>query len=201
MGSSRDHERFQQVLSQYDTAESFIKAVEARQSGVSLPAVNQLRYAGHHLLRGLANENDEVYEKGLNDAVDHCQRAMYEASEAGIIYYLDLLKAFGEDYSEIPLGDAAPVHMRAKKLAGEVVNTLSQGRLNRESAEHQASEYMGMFEKLSEVVEDLELHRDELDKVLRSHAQEARRFLLQTAFWIVMPIIAVAGVLVTILCC
>ena len=50
--SSRNHERFQQVLNQYNTAEGFIKAVESRQSGVSLPAVNQLRYAGHHLLKG-----------------------------------------------------------------------------------------------------------------------------------------------------
>ena len=145
-----------------------------------------------------ASEDDEAFEKGLNDATDHCHRAMYEASEAGIIYYLDLLKAFSEDYSEIPLGNAAPLHMRAKKLAGEVIRTLSQGRLNRNSAEQQASEYMRMFRDLSEVVEELELYRDELNKSLRSHAQEARRFLLQTVFWIIMPIIAVAGVLVAI---
>ena len=48
-----DLEEFQQIQQLYNQAEQFIKEVEVVESAVAFPAINQLRYAGHHLLKHL----------------------------------------------------------------------------------------------------------------------------------------------------
>ena len=94
---SRDPEKFEEILRLYNEAESFIKEVELCVSEIAFPAINELRYSGHHLLKALVSAGPEQFNKELSDAVDHCHRSMYESSEAGIGYLLDLLKAFDTD--------------------------------------------------------------------------------------------------------
>jgi len=69
-------------LALYAQAEEAIKFSERVSGESSLPAVNQLRYAGRHFA-----ENDVVA------ANSHCRRARYDAYEAAIIF---LLKYYAE---------------------------------------------------------------------------------------------------------
>lgn len=98
---SRDPEKFEEILRLYNEAESFIKEVELCVSEIAFPAINELRYSGHHLLKALVSAGPEQFNKELSDAVDHCHSSMYESSEAGIGYLLDLLKAFDTDYRDV----------------------------------------------------------------------------------------------------
>ena len=81
----------------FEKAETAIKRVEHETSNLTIPAVNQLRYAGHHLIRSL---NDKSKNDELRKAANHCKRALFDAYEAGILYDLILFKKFKEDYNK-----------------------------------------------------------------------------------------------------
>ena len=78
----------------FDGAEKFAKEVELFQSDLSIPAINELRYAGHHLLKAPAGEDKAAFQEEVLKAKGHCQRSMYEASESGITYSLALIAVF-----------------------------------------------------------------------------------------------------------
>lgn len=129
-----DRNNFKGILDLFDTAERYIKTVELCRSEVPFPAINELRYAGHHLLKGLVADEQgesEASEREFHDARDHRHRAMCEASEAGIGYYLDLFKAFELDYREISIPRVVPDHIKMRKLAKRAQQELIAGRLRR----------------------------------------------------------------------
>lgn len=195
---SRDPEKFEEILRLYNEAESFIKEVELCVSEIAFPAINELRYSGHHLLKALVSAGPEQFNKELSDALDHCHRSMYESSEAGIGYLLDLLKAFDTDYRDVPVIETVPDYVAIRALAKNVALKLSQGRLNRSSPRGQASDYMAMFRKLREGVDRLEASRSELNKRKKEQAGTSRKFIIQVLFWIAMILIGIAGVVMSV---
>lgn len=82
----------------FNEAEGFAREVGELRSNVPVPAYNQLRYAGYHLLKALDDDAQVVNEPEINKAVGHCERAMYDAAEAGIIQALRELAAFRYEY-------------------------------------------------------------------------------------------------------
>ena len=106
--NSRESDTFKHILNLYGTAEGFIKEVEVCRASVPIAAINELRYAGHHLVKGLADEDEKRFHEELDKASDHCNRSMYEASEAGIAYLLDLIKIFEDDYDDVPIIEIVP---------------------------------------------------------------------------------------------
>lgn len=167
-------------------------------SEIAFPAINELRYSGHHLLKALVSAGPEQFNKELSDAVDHRHRSMYESSEAGIGYLLDLLKAFDTDYRDVPVIETVPDYGEIRALAKNVALKLSQGRLNRSSPRGQASDYMAMFRKLREGVDRLEASRSELNKRKKEQAGTSRKFIIQVLFWIAMILIGIAGVVMSV---
>lgn len=73
----------------YEEAEDALKRYE-RISLVNLaPALNELRYAGHHLLEADSTGKEEEKALHLTRAKAHCERAKYDAKEATIISLLE----------------------------------------------------------------------------------------------------------------
>lgn|GEM_PF-6425659 len=69
---------FKQVREAFEEAEHLLKRHETRTSeGPLIPAINELRYAGYHVLR---EEHDKAHK--------HCLRAKFDTSEALSIFYL-----------------------------------------------------------------------------------------------------------------
>ena len=52
-------------------------------------------------MQALNDDGKIVDEEQLRRAKNHCERAMYEAAEAGIISALDSTRAFRQDYKNI----------------------------------------------------------------------------------------------------
>ena len=196
--NSRDPENFQEILNLYGTAETFIKEVELCASDIAFPAINQLRYAGHHLLKGLASKDQQTYDDELDNARDHCHRAMYESSEAGISYLLELLKTFEADYKNVPVIETMPDYINIRKSAALTIKKLSEGRLNRPSTEEQVCAYMEMFRDLKDGVDTLEASRSELNKANRKQLREDRQFTIRVVIGIAAALIALVGILLQI---
>ena len=176
----------------YNKAECFIKHVETHQTEISIPAINELRYAGHHLLKALTADDRDALQKELRKAESHCQRSMYEASESGILYFLGLVNEFAGDFKDVPITQVVPDYLNILTLADQARRQLGAGRLSRDSAEVQAAEYMDTFYTLEGKIRILDVSRGELNKIKVGEVTAYRRF------WI-NAIIAAGGVTIGII--
>ena len=188
-------ERIQQTQQLFDKAERFIKEVEINEAAVAFPAINQLRYAGHHLLKAFVSEGREDFQTKLNDVEDHCYRAMYEASEAGLGYLLELFTTFENDFKDIVIADTVSDYLEIRALRQAAVNELCKGRVNRLSPVEQVENYMERYRELKKGVDKLEASRSELNKVKLKQATSNRRFILATVISTLVAIAAIARAL------
>lgn len=73
----------------YEEAEDALKRYERIFLVNLAPALNELRYAGHHLLEADSTGKEEEKALHLTRAKAHCERAKYDAKEATIISLLE----------------------------------------------------------------------------------------------------------------
>lgn len=91
-------DEIRQIRDLYNTAEADLKAVGREQNVLIVAGVNQLRYAGQHLVRALdANDRDTV-EGELGASKRHAQRAIYDINDAAIQFYLIEIQNFRNRY-------------------------------------------------------------------------------------------------------
>ena len=114
----------------------------------SIPAHNELRYAGHHLLQAINDDGTIADDGQILKAKNHCERAMYEAAEAGIISALDLMHIFRTDNKGVVVGEVVPGYSQMRKLARTAQDLLVKGRSGRISAVQQVRSYMDVFRAL-----------------------------------------------------
>ena len=73
----------------YEDAENALKRYERITLSNLAPALNELRYAGHHVLEADAATDDESRKSHETRAIGHCERAKLDAKEATIISLLE----------------------------------------------------------------------------------------------------------------
>ena len=81
----------------YQEAENAIKLYERISLDNLVAAVNELRYAGHHLLSAENEKDDAKREDLLLRVAHHCERAKYDAKEATIVSLLEELAEFRDE--------------------------------------------------------------------------------------------------------
>ena len=179
------------VKEAYETADQFAREVGERRSLVSIPAHNELRYAGHHFMQSVGADDAEAADL-RRKSFSHCQRAMYEAAEAGIMSWLKEINTFKNDYRHLVVSSVVPNYAMILTAAKEAQAALARGRSNRNSVEEHAEEYMGIYRNLLEYVSTLDSSRDDLNATKRKEDGQFRRFVVTTA-------LSAFGVLATIL--
>ncbi len=100
-----DQKQLAHIGELFNEAEIAIKEIEDFGSELVVPAVNQLRYCGNHLVRYLSDTDNK---EELEDSVKHCKRAVYDAYEASIVYHLLEFKIFKEDYRKVQVAIVIP---------------------------------------------------------------------------------------------
>lgn len=175
----------------FSNAEDKIKKVEHLSGGVIIPAVNQLRYAGQHLVRTL--NGCEAPEEELRQAVGHCKRASFDACEAGLLYCLNIFKQFQDDYRNTTIVPVLPewlAYCAAARNAQNLVQITQDGdRIKSyESAEASLDELLKIVAKFPDA-------REELNKTL---INERRTFKI-ILYTLLFTIIAVAFALIAYL--
>ena len=188
----RDEHEFAKYLELYETADGFSKEVAEYRETVVIPAHNQLRYAGHHLALSLGPggiADGDQFQK----ARAHCERAMYEAAEAGIAAAVTQVDRFRQDYKDIVIGDLVPEYRDVVSLCVECKALLAQPRSD-DSPEGNARRYMEKFRELRRGLETLEGARDDLNARIAGQGKESRRFIIRTLVLIFGIIASVAVV-------
>lgn len=176
----------------YEKADCFAREIAEFRAEISIPAHNQLRYAGHHFLQAINDDIELVDEEQLRRAKNHCERAMYEAAEAGIISALDSIRAFRQDYKDIVVSDVLGSYTDKLVLARKAQDLLARGRADQASAVTRVSEYMNTFRELRAAAETLEAARDDLNAKVMAQVRETRRFALR----LLVTVLGIVGAIV-----
>jgi len=91
-------QNIREIIELFDRAEDKVKEIEQLDQEISIPSINELRYVGYHLARLFCEEDPQEIDTQIIKAKNHCQRAIYDAHEIGIIYMLEQIKFFKETY-------------------------------------------------------------------------------------------------------
>lgn len=78
----------QRIMNLYNEAEVDLKSYGRENNQLFVPGVNQLRYAGQHLVRALGATDEQAVRNNLDAAERHAQRALYDINDAAIQYHL-----------------------------------------------------------------------------------------------------------------
>lgn len=159
----KDQKQLAYIAELFNEAESAIKEIEDLGSELVVPAVNQLRYCGNHLVRYLSNTSNK---EELLDSIKHCKRAAYDAYEAAIVYYLLEFKKFKDDYRRVQITPIIPDYADIQQKIEQARNFIrknneskTRGDFYKDGRKH--------LELLASNVEKLNSNRDELNKAIR----------------------------------
>lgn len=192
-----DPYRISDLRALYDTADKFAREVAEFRSEIPIPAYNQLRYAGYHLLQALDDSGSISSNEQLRRAVSHCERAMYEAAEAGIISVLYSIDQFRKDYKDIVVKDVVDDYASIVVQARKAQDLLARGRSDQMSSSERASCYMETFRQLRDASEMLEASRDDLNAKLSEQVRDRRRFIVHCLLILLGAIVAAAGIMIS----
>ncbi len=78
----------QRIRDLYNEAEIDLKSYGRETDELFVPGVNQLRYAGQHLVRALAASDRSALDYNLDAAERHAQRAVYDTNDSAIQFHL-----------------------------------------------------------------------------------------------------------------
>ena len=88
--------RIVEIRRLYAEAESALKRYERIGLDNLVPVVNELRYAGEHILTAETTEDPAIIETALSRAERHCVRARYDALESTLITLLQQISGLRE---------------------------------------------------------------------------------------------------------
>ena len=86
----------QKLKAHFRRAERAIKRCERVTLAVPVPALNQLRYAGNHLLKALTAEEEVVVADETGKAELHTKRAWFDAFDSIAAAQLDAIRSFAD---------------------------------------------------------------------------------------------------------
>ena len=146
--------------------------------GADIPAVNELRYAGHHVLQSIvANEakNIAARDEQLVKAMKHCARALYDVYDSAVFYRLSQFSNFQQDYATVDVAESVPDYAEIVRRIQGALARLRNARLAQSDRSSFYTAVVECYPQLEQDVECLESARDELNKVLgRQREQKVR---------------------------
>ena len=165
---------------------------------VSIPANNELRYAGHHFIQAVDDSGVVADHELLRKALSHARRAMYEAAEAGIMAVLKDISTFRKDYEDVVIGDVVPSYADTRRAARAAQALLARGRGDRESVEEHVESFMATFRDLRARRDVLHSSRDDLNVRKHQNLMQFRRFVIGTTIGLTALMVAVWRLLVAV---
>jgi len=107
----------QELNELFAIANSEIIAAEALGGEITVSALNELRYGSEHRVRAQNAESDEIRNSELVKAKSHFSRAAYDAIELRVLYSLEQLKKFQENFSKYAEKEDLPSYLEALETA------------------------------------------------------------------------------------
>ena len=166
MDVADDHNR---LLCAYKRAEDLLHSLGIETGeGIDTTAINELRYAGRHVLNGLNATDPEERDREFRRTEDHCERALYEAYDNAIFFYFRSFDQFKSDYARIPITETVPNFIDIETSMLEARKFLETARREEEKRETYYEQAMDQHEIVSRAWTRLDAARGELNKVVEA---------------------------------
>ncbi len=165
-----------ELMKLYHRAESALKRAEQASDSLVIPAVNELRYAGRHIVDALCpKESGKEPKVELNEAKTHIERAIYDSVEVSAVYYLGKIRNFQETYSTIPITEHLPEYKDYIRKYYEILDFI--GDNNRRDPSNEYEKLEGYSDELCSIWRALEAISEELNKVLLRQSEANAKVL------------------------
>ncbi|RJQ20295.1 MAG: hypothetical protein C4560_05210 [Nitrospiraceae bacterium] len=162
------------VAELYAQAEQALKKIERHLEAVSVPTLNQLRYAGCHLARYLRSDGSNTNKDELLKAANHCKRAIYDVYETGISFFLLNLDKFKDDYKSVVITDVMSDWITDLETIESIRDRASE--TSRNNPGDHFREFEEMFDQLKAIVKKASIARTELNKQLKAQRRNSAIF-------------------------
>ncbi len=172
----------------FKKAEQAVKEVEYIHVELTMPAVNELRYAGYHISNFL--ENPAVTDE-LDRAIGHCKRAIYDAYEASILYHIKEFRAFNSDYSTVVVSEVIADYNEIHYKVTSILDFIRG--IDKETKDEHYSACKQHHNELKEIIKRLGSAREELNKKIRFERKKSFISIITTVVAIFSLIVAIAA--------
>lgn len=178
----------------FKLAEEKIKLVENLNLELSIPAINELRYAGYHITQFIASETLDAANEEFGKAEKHCKRAIYDAAEAGVTYQLEMIKIFQTDFRNLNIRKVISNYgeIRDKIKAASTLVLAPRGKVDRSAYYAECAKHL---EVLQIAREELESYRDDLIQELKQENRAARFYQVALATLVICALALVYNVM------
>lgn len=110
----------------FKDAEAQAKTAELEYGqGPIIPAINELRYAGSHIISFLCATSLEDQKQELDKAARHCKRSIYDAVEARLMVSFERYRTFRDKYQNLNLLSKVPNILEMTQIAQEIERMIS----------------------------------------------------------------------------
>lgn len=169
-----DPTRFDKLRSSYKKAEDLLHTLGVN-TQIDTSAVNELRYAGRHILDALVATDRAEEHKQLTRAEAHCERAVYDAYDGAIFFHLRNFRTFLNDYKNVVIAEVIPDFVETMRRMEEAEQFLATAR----SAGDDRSQYYGKAEEtyrwVANATKTLTAARPELNKLIAAYNEGIER--------------------------
>jgi uncharacterized protein YeeX (DUF496 family) len=187
----------EQFRIEYAKADQFCQRVQDFVSEAGIPAINELRNAGHHFLKSIDNDGTLVNATELVSAINHTKRACYEAGEAGILVALDHVRTFREDFRTVQLTGILPDYLEMMQRCEQARQAMLAVRTDDEDRSNDYELRMTAFATLQDICQKLDVARLEAVKLVRKEQIDNQKFILTVLLSILGIAVAIGGTVVT----
>jgi hypothetical protein len=168
-----------QLRTEYDIADKVMRDVQAFVRAAGIPAINELRYAGYHLLNCVIHPTEATIDshKELQRAVNHAKRATYEASEAGILTAFDKIEQFKDQYKHIVVSEVVSDWHEILTKCDDYRDRIT---LARQAGEDRAIDHLSFKTAFADLVlacRRLDNARSDLNQLIERKQTDKRRFM------------------------
>jgi hypothetical protein len=172
-GGSEEEPTIALLRAEYNKADGFCQEVQSFVDKAGIPAVNELRNAGKHLIDALADDGSVAHKEHIRLGIAHCRRACFEAYEAGILSALEVIHKFREDYATVPVSDVVPAYTEILKKAQTAQKSVEAVRDPNFNREQDHAVRMAAFRELRDCADTLTLGREEMNKKVADRTSTA----------------------------
>lgn len=153
-----------------------------------IPAVNELRYGGYHISNYIRNP-EKSHELGR--ACSHCKRAVYDAYEASILFLLQELKVFEQDYRKVIIPEIVPNYFEYLHKRREIADFINS--IDKETRDEHYEKCKKYTEELKTIVNELALARNELNKCIRKERKNSFIAIITVALTLLGVVVAIVA--------
>jgi hypothetical protein len=172
----------------FKTAETNLKNAEHLTNKVFIPAVNELRYAGYHIVGYLSSEGTD---DDLLSAQKHCKRAIYDSAEGPLLKFLGDIAQFQDDYATTSVTLELPDYISQMKQVQEARNLIAA--VQPDTREEYFEAVAPHLSKLNMIAGLLETARPEINKRIRNEQAQTRKEQRNLVIGVVSLFAAIIG--------